>query len=373
MMSLASWIGLTTFDRYLIRRFLTAYVICFVSLVALYVVIDAFNNFDEFSEISRSAFDLVRYMALYYGTRSVLFFDRLAAVINLLAVIFVFGWLRRQNELIPFLSAGVPTWRVILGGLLATVAVNGLVVVNQEWVIPAIGDRLLRSPDDPYGEKTVGAEGAYDSNGILIAGQRIDRKNATLRRVTVVLPRSVAGRLITIHAERAVYQAPGRDGELGRWILYEAEPRDLEVSFTALRKGPEPGTYVLLSDVSLQDVYRGERWYHLESTGRLLKRLQNPRTIHRAEIAVLVHSRLTRPLLNTLLVFLALPLVLGAGDRKLFWSLGSCILLSAVVHGVVYVSHGLGNHELIAPSLAAWLPVLIFGPVAVAVYDLVQT
>ena len=372
-MSFTSWLGLTTFDRYVIRRFLAAYLVCFVSLVALYVVIDAFNNFDEFSEISDSLGELFRYMSIYYGTRSVLFFDRLAGVINLLAVIFVFGWIRRQNELIPFLSAGIPTWRVILGGLITTVAVNGLVLVNQEVVIPAIGDRLLRSPDDPHGEKTVSAEGAYDSNGILIAGQRVDRKNATLRRVTVVLPRSVAGRLITIHAAKAVYQAPGREGELGRWILYDAEPRDLNLRFAALRPGDQPGTYVLLSDVSLQDVYRGERWYHLEPTRRLLKRLQNPRTIHRSEIAVLVHSRLTRPLLNTVIVFLALPLVLGGADRKLFWSLGSSILLSAVVHGVVYVAHGLGNHEVIDPALAAWLPVLVFGPAAAAVYDLVQT
>jgi lipopolysaccharide export system permease protein len=366
-------IRLKTLDRYLLRRFAQAYVITFFSLVGLYIVIDAFNHFDEFTEVSVTTAQLLKHVIVYYACRVAVFFDRLAGIISMMAAMFVLGWMKRQNELIPCLAAGVPTLRVCASVLIASALVNVLVVANQEWLIPSIGDRLLWSPDDPEGTKVLNAEGAYDRNGILVTGKTVHRKDRLLADVTVVLPRTVAGRLVTLRAKEAVYEPPSVEGQLGRWVLRHVQPGDLSVDHPALEPGPQPGTYILHSDLTLEDAYRGERWLELAPTWELLKRLEDGKTTHRTEIAVLVHTRLMRPILNMTLIFLGLPMVLGPEHRKLFWNLGLCLVLSATLHAVLYICQSLGHNEILSPTLAAWLPILIFGPVAAALYDLVQT
>ena len=46
-------------DRYVLGCFLRSYLICLVSLIGLYVVIDAFTNLDEFSEDATGFFSLL--------------------------------------------------------------------------------------------------------------------------------------------------------------------------------------------------------------------------------------------------------------------------------------------------------------------------
>ncbi len=47
-------------DRERYRAFFKAYVICFTALVGLYIVIDAFSNFDEFSKRADGVVEIVR-------------------------------------------------------------------------------------------------------------------------------------------------------------------------------------------------------------------------------------------------------------------------------------------------------------------------
>jgi len=51
----------TTFDRYLISRYLQIFLILFVSVFGLYVVIDGFSNVDEFQEHAAGALEEVAF------------------------------------------------------------------------------------------------------------------------------------------------------------------------------------------------------------------------------------------------------------------------------------------------------------------------
>ena len=44
-------------DRWLLRSFLKAWLVCFCSLLSLYVVIDLFSKLDEFLEIAQGQWD----------------------------------------------------------------------------------------------------------------------------------------------------------------------------------------------------------------------------------------------------------------------------------------------------------------------------
>src|SRR5215210_5449569 len=149
-------------DRERYWAFIKAYVICFIALVGLYVVIDAFANLDEFSEVA-SGVKLFRNMGRYYLVRMSLFYDRLCGVIAMMAAIFTVTWMQKNNELLAMLAAGVSTRRVIVPVLVSSVAVSAVAILNQEFVIPRLGDELQKTPDDD-GERPIRAGSRYDVN-----------------------------------------------------------------------------------------------------------------------------------------------------------------------------------------------------------------
>lgn len=360
-------------DRYLLRRFLRAYLIALTSLIGLYVVIDAFDKLDEFTELPMTPWATLSHVGRYYLCRSSLFFDRLAGVIALMAAMFVVTWMRRNNELTPLITAGVSAHRVILPTVIAAVLMNVPVLVNQEFVIPYIADKLMRAADDPRGGKIVNVDGCYDSNGILLTGSTAVRRDQRILGMTLTFPRRVAGQLLTIKSASAHYVAAAESVGRGTWVLEHAQPAHVELSHPSLQQGPEPGRYVFESDVTFQQITRSKRWFEFISTAQLVSELQDPRATRRSELEVMLHARLTRPFLNITLLFLGLPIALGSESRRMVWNVGISLAVSASLHGTTFVCQSLGQHGQLPPALAAWLPLLFFGSAAVAINDTIQT
>ena len=94
-------------DRLLLWSFLKAYLICLVSLLSLYVVIDLFTNLEDFAQQTTGLVPVLQNIGKYYGYKVVQIFDRLCEAIVLLAATFTVAWIQRNNELVPLLSAGV--------------------------------------------------------------------------------------------------------------------------------------------------------------------------------------------------------------------------------------------------------------------------
>ena len=82
-------------DRYLFWNFVAAYLICFTSLVGLYVVIDLFSNADEFLEVNPVTGDhpdtltFLRRVGQYYFIHSFEYFNRLSPIITMIAAMLV--------------------------------------------------------------------------------------------------------------------------------------------------------------------------------------------------------------------------------------------------------------------------------------------
>src|SRR5262245_42509367 len=100
-------------DRLMIRGFFKSYVICLVSLLSLYIVVDLFTNLEDFAEKNTSVAGTLRHIGTYYGLKVTQIFDRLCEAIVLMAAAFTVAWTQRNNELIPLLAAGVSAQRVV--------------------------------------------------------------------------------------------------------------------------------------------------------------------------------------------------------------------------------------------------------------------
>src|SRR5207248_11719978 len=118
-----------------------------VSMMSLFIVVDLFTNLDNFTEGKDNFSHVMNDILKYYGVNTVQIFDRLCEAIVLLAAMFTVALLQRNNELLPLLSAGISTLRVVRPVLIPAFLMLGLSILNQEVVLPRIDSYMAESRD----------------------------------------------------------------------------------------------------------------------------------------------------------------------------------------------------------------------------------
>jgi lipopolysaccharide export system permease protein len=364
----------THIDRLLVRGYLKSYFVCLLSLLSLYVVVDLFTNLDEFTANKTGFWPVMTKIGTYYAYQTSQIFDRLSEVIVLLAAMFTVAWMQRSNELLPLLSAGVPTRRVVLPVFFGAGVMLGLMVLNQEFVIPPIGPHLLNDKDDPT--KEIMVQGGFEPNGVHVEGGLANREQRGIKPFHVMIPEGVSRNMIHLTAQEAQYFPPG-DGPRpgGGWLLMRTEPRSLnDFDNPEVLEQLDPGKYFLhVREATFEVVTRKDKWFRYASTPQLFEELQKTDSRQMAPMAVLFHTRLTRPILGLILVVLGLSVILRDQNRNVFISAGMCLVLCAVFFVAFFTCKSLGDSGYLSPPLAAWLPVLFFGPLAFAMFDAVHT
>jgi lipopolysaccharide export system permease protein len=361
-----------TLDRTLVLAFFRSYAIVFASLIGLYVVIDLFTNLDDFA--GRGSFSaMLRHLARYYGPQIVIIFDRLCESIALLAAVFTMAWAQRNNEILPQLSAGISTHRIIRPVLLASLVVLALGPIGQELLIPKLSDELQVPRDDPNQERPIELRGAYDSTGLHIEGISGFRKDLRVRGFFVNFSETSGASVSDIQAEEANY-LPATDDRPAGWVLFNAKPEAIPDPLPPNLTSLGPRRYFLTTrEVDFDALTRGSKWYSYASTAKLRDILSRPDPRRMAAVAVLFHMRHTRPLVGFLMVVIGLSIILRDHNRHVLVSAGMCLVMGAVLHGAVYGCKYLGDHDLLSAPLAAWLPAILFGGYALASYDAIQT
>jgi lipopolysaccharide export system permease protein len=378
--------------------FIKAYFTCYLSLVGLYVVIDAFSNLDEFMKRADGFGELMSVMGRYYLVHQALYFDQLGGVISMMAAIFTVTWMQRNNEQLAMLAAGISTHRAIRPVLYSSVIVSFLSVGNQEIIIPKYAEEIQKSHDDDGMSKVRLLPKRYDSRSVMIHGKEADRATRTITvRFNATIPVEVFGSMREIEGKQATYipadhpRAPLKGG----WLIRAAtvkppvekamlEPGASILTLVTDRAGfprafgdqPLPGdTYFLHSNLSFKAMMRKPNWYQYASMSELLDGLADSASdkTELNEITLYIHVRVLRPILALTLLFMSLPLVLGGYGRNMFINLGFALGNSAIFYGSVLLCQYLGSSGVLPPSLAAWLPLFVFALLATVRWDWIRT
>lgn len=362
-------------DRMMLRGYFQAYGICFFSLVSLYVVVDLFSKLDEFTEDSRTLPDMLETMGAYYACQLSLIFDRLCGTIVQLSAMFTMAWMQRNNELLPFLSAGVSTRRVLLPVCVGTALMLGVSMVNREVLMPSLADQLKNPAEDPLGKKEMPVTGAYEPNDILITGIHALREERRVTTFTCTIPEKIAGGLFHLSAAEARYIPKGPELYSGGWLMTGTAPAELPLKWKdPVLKQIEPGKLFLYTEhVDFELVTRHRSWYQYASVWELFRELEKSESTRLATLAVQLHLRLTMPLLTFIMVLMGLAVLLRDQGRNVILSAGLCLLLAGFSYAVGYLGRHLGEAEYLSPTLAAWMPVFFFGPLSIAMLDAVHT
>jgi lipopolysaccharide export system permease protein len=70
--------------------------------------------------------------------------------------------------------------------------------------------------------------------------------------------------------------------------------------------------------------------------------------------------------MDSAMLMLGLPLMFSRRNRNIFLSVGICLTAAIAFSVVTLACQSLGGLGLLRPTLAAWIPLLVFVPVAVA-------
>ncbi len=179
-------------------------------------------------------------------------------------------------------------------------------------------------------------------------------------------------------APKAFYKAPEADRPGGYLFEDVEQPKKLDRQPSLEQNGKKviltpldtpwlkPGQCFVASGVSFEQLEGGTAWRQYSSLVELITGLRNRSLDFGADVRVAIHSRLVQPLLDVTLLFLGLPLVLSRTNRNMFLAIGLSVVLVIWFMGVVLACQYCGsNLIMLNPSLAAWLPLMIFVPWAV--------
>ncbi len=370
-------------DRYVLRQFIRTFLICYLSMTGLYIVFDAFTNMEEFLRCGREQGSVLGLLASYYSYRSVLFFDQMAGLLSLVAAMFTITWLQRHNELTALMSAGISRLRVASPVIAMAIIVAFLAAGSREFLIPRFRDQLSRRPQDLIGDIGQDMQPRYDAQtDVLIRGEMTFGDDMRISKPNFLMPRSLDHYGKQLSAKRAFYKPPTADRPGGYLLDKLSKQSDLheqpslkldgETILITPHDAPdwlEPDQCFVVSDVTFEQLTGGRAWRTYSSTKTLIEGLYNPSLDSGADVRVAIHSRVTKPFQDVTLLFLGLPLVLTRQSRNVFLAMGLCSVVVSVFSLSVIASEHLGKIYSISPSLAAWAPLIIFVPIAVAMAD----
>lgn len=389
-------------DRYVIVSFLRNYLISFMVLVGMYIVMDMVFNFNHLVDVQPAAgsgmdsvFGALYDIADFYFYQCFLIFVQLSGVIPVVAAAFTLMRLSRFNELTALLAAGIPLLRIAAPIILVAAVLNGLLLVDQEVVIPLMIPKLTRDHDDLHrGPRTYyPIEAMQDADGSLLYAARYfpaqPGKEPYMLDLDVIerspAKRDVSGENATLmvptghlQADEAHWNPTTRAWDLTNGRLATGLMNDQGVRTQAEQS--------YQSSVTPEEIalYRSGSFVELLPTRRIDQLLERPNLYARAELLRVKHWRFTQPLMNVVLLLLAIPCVLTREPGRLKKSATRTLLWIGLAMGAVFLFHQFAAQ--VPPNVAstpagvntwvmamAWAPIFLFGPIAVFLLDRVKT
>lgn len=389
-------------DRYVAKNFLVGYAIAFAVLIGLRVIIDLFVKIDEFTEHlgDLGTAGVIKNILVFYVLNCTLYFRDFAGMITVVAASFSFGRMVRSNELIAIMASGVSLKRIIAPIIFLAVLLTGVLVVDQEFVIPRLAGKLVRSHDDIPGQESFGVMFVSDDKGSLICSQRFDVETSMLYKPTILLRKPVDTETdiwevtARIDAGKAVFNDQTR-----QWDLYSRDPNDPNgTEWNIYVDNPNEGRWLPYGVLFEKDSARKPQPISSYSSNITPKDIPvlcksehktllgltqlNELAKQGTQIRDLVqlysqkHFRITDPIINLIMLMISLPLLVCRDPKSMksavtiaFGLTGACFVLTFVCKIIATEA----IFDKVMPELWAWLPVFVFLPVAFIELDSMKT
>ncbi|MCL2641571.1 MAG: LptF/LptG family permease [Phycisphaerales bacterium] len=371
-------------DRYIVRSFLVNYLLALAVLVGMYILLDLIVNFDNFTRQPvatdappSNAWTVLAGIADYYLYQFLVIFQQVSGAIPLLAAGFTMVRMTRHSELTAMLASGVSLFRVAVPIVLVSVAFSVLNIFNQEVIIPRefVVQKLLRH----HGEtgptiRNDRIDFIRDNDNSLLSAMSYDRHRKQMKGVSIEVRDQESRLKRWIMADNAVWGIPPGEN-IEHWIMHNVMQIDDAVHVDPVKQvaGTVP---VMIHQTSITpqqlDLIIQRKAVDYLSSRQVRDLAANPMEMNKAPLYKVMYLRFTQPMMNIIMLLIGIPFLLTREPSRLIQNMMYCVGVTAVVFAVTFLLFSLSG-KTISPLLAAWLPVLIFGPISVVMLDSIKT
>lgn len=347
---------MTLLTRYLAKEFLRLFGLGLGALLAIYWVVDLFENIDEFVRYQASA----RTVAAYFLYKTPLILSQVVPVAVLLATLLSLGLLARRSEIVAMRASGISLVRIAGPILALALAISGVVLVAGETVIPHATRMALhikqvvieKRPPRVFRQNKVWmrTSGNWILNIGLISpdedvlyevhGFRFDRDFRLVERV---------------HAQEMRW-------EKGTWILHRGRRWRFPAPYRVEEEGFDRRPFGIVEKP--QDFRRVERdtdemsFRELRAYVQRLQRGGHQATYYEVEM----HKKLAFPFASLIMALIGIPYALRGNPRNtsIAVGVGVSLIVSFGYWVVLSIGLSLGHAGKLPPLLAAWAANLLF-------------
>lgn len=369
---------MTLLDRYILRSFFFNLILWLFCIIGIYIVFDLFTNVDGLVKAGKALGNVPMTILTYYLFKSIPIAMSLGSILGLVSAMITIAMMMRHNELIPIQAAGVSTIRIIMPLIGAVLIVTVGSTVLREMVLPHYLNELVMDVSTLSEDRGNMVNATIDNEtGITLQGDRIFRRTARISNPNFVLHKPLVRQVTYLRAKEAFHR-PAGEGRPAGFMLVELRDIPELLKDAPLKYGEkpivlmhrdapdwiEPGNGFVASNVPFDYLASNDAWRQYASTPDLIRAVRNGSLDLGSRIHASIHGRVMQPFLDMTLLFLGLPVILRSGDRNIFKSLGLSgllILTFLVVRESCQFLGGSGD----MPVLGAWLPMMIFLPIAV--------
>ena len=378
---------MTKLDRYILTLFLRTAFVCYCSIAGIFVVFHAFTRMDDLLQQGQAEGSLLRVFVRYYGPYMLLLFDWTAAIISLMALLFTVGWLRRSGELTAMLSAGVSHGRILRSMIVASALIVLLQFCNREFVMPGFREAITMKANDVSRNTEQSILAKYDrANRILIDGKTLYVQRRLIDEPSFRIDGDLAGFGDLLSADTATWREASANHPCGYLLTGVKSPERIDQMASAtVHERPVLLTSrdhdwlssrqcFVATTIDTGLLQSNQTATRYASIVELVGYVRNPAVYSSLSLHVLLHERVIRSPLDFALILLVLPLVVNRRDRNLFVLIGIAMGTVLFFFAAKSFANALGSGGyLLTPAFAAWIPLVVLGPLAYMRFREVQT
>ena len=355
--------GFKKIDRYIIKKFITTFLIALLFMILIIIIFDISEKVDDF--VGRHA-PLRAIIFDYYANWIPYFVNMFSPLFVFITVIFFTSMLASKCEIIAILSCGVSYKRMLLPYMISAFMVFLLSLSLNLWIIPRSNVQRIKFEQTYVGKKkqnnNTNVHYQIDT-GKFVYVQSFTSWDNTANNFT--LEEIKDNRIISkLSAEKAQWDSTQGCWKLKNWFI-----RDYgEGLGDNVRTGAVMDTVI---NLTVTDFYRNKKTVETLPLGQLneLIKTQNMRGDPNVMYANLEkHQRFTLPFSVFILTIMGVCLSSRKRRGGIGLNIGIGIALSFTYILFLRFSEMFVYSGTMRPGIALWLPNVVFGIVAVILY-----
>lgn len=346
------------FDRFILKEFLKFAFLGLAAVVAIYLLIDLFEELSYFTLRKVRPFILIVYY-IYQTPEAV---SLLLPVGFVLSTFFVYGRLNRQKELWALLSAGIDVYRLFTPVIITGLISIPLFILHREFIeIPSKrrlqnlrAQRIERRQSQPETKRRDFPYKSDEGREYYIKEISIE---GVIKNLTIFQYDKECRIIKRIDAQKAVYQNGFWKGFDLDFRLFTSEKESLvhydSLSLEELKEAPKD---FFLEIKSIEEVG------FLELYQTMLKKKRAGAEVSKERVEL--NYRISDAFISFIVIILALPLTTKLRRGGVMFGLGLGLLFSFIYWGLIQTFKAFGVAKVISPFLSAWIPNILFFVVA---------